>query len=124
MLKNHLKIAFRSFWKNKLNSFINLVGLSFGLAACTLIAMYVSHEKSYDRFHEDSDRILNLKSYFEMNGNRIGMSRFSAIVASELKDKSPHIEDAFRYFTSQDPISIKTSKASTEIFYNKNLLDA
>lgn len=57
MLKNYLKIALRNLSKRKGFAFINILGLAIGIACCLLIAVYVSHEISYDQFHEKSDRI-------------------------------------------------------------------
>ncbi|HEU5290825.1 MAG TPA: ABC transporter permease [Cyclobacteriaceae bacterium] len=60
MLKNHLKIAFRNLLKNPTYSFINIGGLSLGLASSILILLWVSHELSYDKFHTNADRIHQL----------------------------------------------------------------
>ncbi len=57
MLKNYLKIAWRNLVQNKSHAIINILGLSIGMACCILIALYVNQELSYDRFHENSDRI-------------------------------------------------------------------
>ncbi|MBU4331193.1 MAG: ABC transporter permease [Acidobacteria bacterium] len=43
--------------KNKLYSFLNIVGLAIGIACCTLIPLYVQDEMSFDRFHDNADRI-------------------------------------------------------------------
>lgn len=60
MFKNYLKIAYRSILKNKSYSFINIFGLGIGLASFLLIGIYITHELSYDTFHEDSDRIYRI----------------------------------------------------------------
>lgn len=57
MLTNYLKIAFRSLFKNKVFTAINILGLAIGMAACLLILRYVFFESSYDRFHRDGDRL-------------------------------------------------------------------
>ncbi len=57
MLTNYLKIAFRNLRKQRGYALTNVVGLSIGLTCCLLIALYVRYEISYDRFHEDADRI-------------------------------------------------------------------
>jgi len=57
MLKNYLKVAFRNFKKHKGFSFINVAGLSIGLACCALILLFIKDELSYDRFHTKADRI-------------------------------------------------------------------
>lgn len=57
MLKNYLKVALRNLRKYKGYTSINVIGLAVGMAVCLLIFSYVSHELSYDRYHEKSDRI-------------------------------------------------------------------
>lgn len=63
MLKNYIKIAFRNLTKNKIYSSINIFGLSIGVACCLLILLYLTNEFSYDRFHENSDRIYRTWEY-------------------------------------------------------------
>ncbi len=60
MFKNYLTIAFRSLFKQKVFSVINILGLSTGIASCLLIMMYVTHQFSYDNFHEKADRIYKI----------------------------------------------------------------
>ena len=54
MFSNYLKTAWRNLIKNKVFSFINIAGLSVGMAACLLILQYVSFELSYDRFNKNA----------------------------------------------------------------------
>jgi putative ABC transport system permease protein len=60
MIKNYLKIAFRSLIKQKIYSVINILGLAAGIASCVLIVMFVMDEFSYDSFHGNRDRIYKL----------------------------------------------------------------
>jgi putative ABC transport system permease protein len=53
MFSNHFKIAWRSLWKNKLFSGINIVGLAIGIASCLLLLSYVAFQFSYDSFHQN-----------------------------------------------------------------------
>lgn len=57
MLKNYIKIALRSLFKQKMYSFINMSGLALGVACCALILLYTTNEWSFDEFHSKSDRI-------------------------------------------------------------------
>lgn len=57
MLKNYIKIAFRNLIKSRVYTFINVIGLSVGIAGFLMIAMHVEDELSYDKFHEKSDRV-------------------------------------------------------------------
>ena len=53
----NIKIAIRNQKRNKLFTFINILGLSLGLACCMAIVLYVSHELSYDKYHKHSKDI-------------------------------------------------------------------
>jgi putative ABC transport system permease protein len=57
MLHNYLKIAFRSLWRSKIHAFINVLGLSLGIACCVLIALFVKDEWTFDTFHTKAHRI-------------------------------------------------------------------
>jgi len=60
MLKNYFKIAIRSLLKNSVYSFINITGLSIGIACSVLILLWVADEYSYDRFHKNYNSIYKL----------------------------------------------------------------
>jgi putative ABC transport system permease protein len=55
MLSNYITIIFRKLRKERLYSIINLSGLTIGLTAFLLIALYVRDELSYDKFHTDQE---------------------------------------------------------------------
>ncbi|MFZ6011802.1 MAG: ABC transporter permease [Bacteroidota bacterium] len=71
MLGNYLTTAYRNVLKNKTFSFINIVGLSIGLAACLLIFQFVSFEFSYDKFHEKFNRTYRVTNDRFQNGKLI-----------------------------------------------------
>jgi len=53
----NIKLIFRSLWKDKTTSAINIIGFAFSISICLIIALYVLHESSYDKFHENYDKI-------------------------------------------------------------------
>ncbi len=57
MFRSYFTITLRSLIKHRMYAGINIVGLSIGLSAFLLIGLFVRYELSYDRFHEDVDRI-------------------------------------------------------------------
>lgn len=61
MWKNYLLVAYRNLLKHKVFSAINLFGLALGMTASLIIIQYVRFEFSYDRFHENSDRIYRVQ---------------------------------------------------------------
>ncbi|TWI79350.1 putative ABC transport system permease protein [Lacibacter cauensis] len=62
MFRNYLKTAFRNLAKNKVYSFINIAGLSIGLACAMLILLYTKDEASYDRFLPGVNNIYRIVS--------------------------------------------------------------
>lgn len=70
MLKNYVKIAFRNLRKHKGYSFINIAGLAIGMACFILMVLYVINEFSYDKFHENYDRICRVIRKYEASSNR------------------------------------------------------
>ncbi len=57
MLRNYLKIAFRSLLRSKAHSIINILGLGIGIACCILIVLFVKDEWTFDTFHTKAERI-------------------------------------------------------------------
>ncbi len=78
MLRNYLTIALRNLAKNKVYTAINIVGLSVAFASAFLLFLTAAHEFSYDRFHENRDRIFRV--YFQSNTAR-GLERTSMMPA-------------------------------------------
>jgi ABC-type antimicrobial peptide transport system permease subunit len=57
-----LLILLRRFGRNKLSSFLNVAGLSIGIAVSLVIFMIISHELSIDAFHKNRDSIYRVVS--------------------------------------------------------------
>ena len=68
MLKNYIKLAFRNMWKDKLNSSINILGLSVGIAFALLIFLFVRNEFSYNKFHENAENIYRINRMGDLPG--------------------------------------------------------
>lgn len=107
MLQNYLKIALRQLGRHKGYTVINILGLAIGMACCLLILMYVQDELSYDKFHEDGDRIHRMA----LERTYPGRSRLYAIIphsyAHSVKDEYPEVEDATRMFFFQGTVTFR-----------------
>jgi ABC-type antimicrobial peptide transport system permease subunit len=64
MLKKQLLFSLRRLARHKLNTTINVLGLTLGILSCLVIFLFVSFEFSYDKFHPDGDRIYRLVGGF------------------------------------------------------------
>ena len=116
MLKNYLKIAFRSMKRHKGYAFMNILGLAVGMACCILILLYVQYELSYDRCHTDADHIY-----------RILLSREGFIdqpfagspprLTSALKDTCPEVIHATRVKNEVTSVRYKTQFFRENRFY-------
>ncbi|HEY4324909.1 MAG TPA: ABC transporter permease [Mucilaginibacter sp.] len=96
MIKNYLKIAWRNIWKNKVFSAINIIGLSVGMAACIVIMLFVSYEKSFDNFHTKNIYRLNEVQTIGQQGatQKVALSMFP--MGPTLKQEFPEIKNFTR----------------------------
>ncbi len=65
MLKNYFTIAWRNLMKNKVFSFINVLGLTIGITVCMMIFLFIMNEFSFDKFHKDGDRIYEVMRIYD-----------------------------------------------------------
>ena len=101
MLSNYLKIALRTFLRNKIYSFVNIGGLALGLATCLLTVLYVTDELSYDGFHTNKDRIYRVIGGQTLNNAPIyNAALMPAPLATEFKASYPEVEDVTRFCTA------------------------
>src|ERR1700709_2778905 len=69
MIKNYLKIAWRNIIKNRASSFINVGGLSVGMAVAMLIGLWIWNELSFNKYHQNYDRIGQVMLNQNFNGS-------------------------------------------------------
>ena len=99
MLKNYLITTLRQIKKNQAFSFINIFGLSLGMAACLVIFQYVNFHTSFDKFHTNSDQIFRLESEAFKNGESIGNSiNAPSMMGQSLKEQSSLITEVARFY--------------------------
>ena len=106
MIKNYFKIAWRNLWKNKVFSFINVVGLAIGMAACIVIMLFVLYERSFDNFHKKNIYRLNEVQKFEgmVAVQKVALSMFP--MGPTLKNDFPEITNFTRiWWNSKNQIT-------------------
>ena len=117
MLKNYLKIAWRSLLKNKFYSLINISGLAVGLATGILLLLWVQNELSYDKFNKNYRQIYKLSEHFNSNGHEMTWSSVPASMAVYAKS-NPAIKSTVRILTEFDQ-NISNKKRSKIFDGNK-----
>jgi len=97
MIRNYVKIAWRNLMKNKFFSFINIFGLSVGLACCMLIALYLNYETSYDGYQQNINNLYQVGTSFVAKGIKDDPIPFtSPPVAAAMKREFPEVADYTR----------------------------
>lgn len=107
MLKNYFKTASRNLRKNRMFTLLNIVGLSIGLAGFILITAYVVDELSYDRFHDNADRIVRVNSHIHIGESKLDMALTSDMMGPALEEEYPEVEAFVRLYTANGAKLIK-----------------
>jgi len=97
MFKNYFKTALRNLWKNKVFSFINIMGLALGLACSLLIMLWVNDEYSVDAFHENGSQLYSVYERQNHDGVWSAFHGSPGIMADEMKRVLPEVQYATNY---------------------------
>ena len=97
MLKNYFTVAIRNLRKHSFYSFINVAGLSTGIAVCLIIVLFVLNEISYDQYNVNANRIYRIHSDIKFAGNAYNMLYGPAPMAATLAAEYPEVEAAIRF---------------------------
>jgi putative ABC transport system permease protein len=104
MIKNILKHSLRSLKKQKGYVFINIMGLSIGLACSLIITLFVIHQLSYDNYHEKKDRIFRLVLDGKIGEQEVLASYTASIIGPTMKNDFPEVESFCRMNTFGETI--------------------
>jgi putative ABC transport system permease protein len=118
MFKNYFKTAFRNLLHNKIYSFINIAGLSLGLACAMLIMLYVNDEVSYDRFHKNVSQIYRIdKETTKDNGDFHYNSYTGYFPGPRFAARIPEIKSFMRFQPGETEIKTGSDVQSQNICY-------
>lgn len=128
MLKHNILVTFRGFKRHKLTFFINLIGLSTGLAASLLILLWVQDERSVDTFHEKDDQLYWAMTHFELPAGPVTWNYTSGRLGRTMIEKYPEVEDAVwigdQYFIPRGVLTYKGDNFETQgLFASRNFFE-
>lgn len=86
MLRNYFKIAFRNLIKNKGYTFINIAGLAAGMAVALLIGLWLWDEVTYNRYHQNYDRLAQVWQHNMYNGVKQSQMSNPYLMAEEIRN--------------------------------------
>jgi putative ABC transport system permease protein len=97
MIKNYLLISFRNLRKHFSYSLINIFGLGLGLATFILLMVWIQHEISYDKFHENSNRIYRASMEYSFGGQVAKTSVSPTALLPTLQKNFPEIQTGYGF---------------------------
>jgi putative ABC transport system permease protein len=120
MLRNVLTIAIRNLFRHKFFSVINLVGLSFAFAACLMIWLFVTHQRNYDTFHENADRIYRINQTYIWGDDDALFGSTGPAVRQAITDEVPEFEAMTRVHTPGEKVVSITDPQGELIVYDED----
>ncbi|QEM11633.1 ABC transporter permease [Mucilaginibacter rubeus] len=85
MFKNNFKIAWRNLTRNRASSFINIGGLAVGMAVSMMIGLWIWDELSFNKYHQNYDRIVAVMQREKFLGNIAVTDHMPYRLVNELK---------------------------------------
>jgi ABC-type antimicrobial peptide transport system permease subunit len=116
LLKNYFKIAWRSLLKNKSSSFINIGSLSIGIAVSLLISLWIWDELSFNTYHKNYNRIVEVVQKQKFLGNIKVWDKMPYPLLDEIKNNYRH---SFKHVAAALPSDDGYSLAVNEKIISK-----
>jgi putative ABC transport system permease protein len=107
MLRNYIKMAFRNIKRYKGYSFINIAGLTVGMACFILIFLWVNDELNYDTYHTHSSRLYRIILKKAGEPGDPGIPSTPYILPKILKEEYPEIVEVTRVRTQGYPSAVR-----------------
>lgn len=104
MIRNYLKIAWRNLWKNKMFSFINIMGLALGMTCSLLITLWVQDELAMDRFHKNDKRLYRVMENQHYTGVINTYPSTPGLLADNITKDIPEIKMASQMLWEESPL--------------------
>jgi putative ABC transport system permease protein len=114
MFAKLVKHSLRALNRQRGYVFINIVGLSFGIACSLVIALFILHEFSYDRFNEKHERLYQLVLDGKIGGQEMQVSNTCSPVGPTIRKEIPEVEDITRVNTWGETIIKYQDQSFTE----------
>jgi putative ABC transport system permease protein len=117
MIKQYLKITIRNLTKQKRLAFINIFGLSIGLACSALFLLYAVNEFSFDRFHKNAKNIYRVYEWTQgrPGSEAQGDAGLYMPLGPAMKHDFPDVENYVRFQAAWDKKFVKTSDRTIQL---------
>jgi putative ABC transport system permease protein len=116
MIRNYIRIGIRNLGRHKVHAFINIAGLSLGMACCLLLFLLIRHEWSYDRFHEQADNLYRTTIPYEApDGSQSYQNMMFPEFTPQLAAEFPTIAKATRLVQGTQDIAVGNESYRTRL---------
>lgn len=121
MIRNYIKIAWRGIKKDRFFSFLNIIGLGFGIASSVLIIQYLRGEWSVDKHHTDYTQIYQVNTGFNFGEGEEMFTMAPSPLATKLVTDYPEVENATRLLLPPGVNKYLLKKDETSFFEPKGI---
>ncbi|MEQ9442101.1 MAG: ABC transporter permease [Cyclobacteriaceae bacterium] len=114
MLQNYISITLRNLRRQGLYAFLNIFGLSVGIASCLLIVLYIVDELRYDTFHSQADQLYRVVVDDQVGGNELQTSLTPSPLAPAIHQDVPEVASVLRYYPYEQLVFQAGDQSFTE----------
>src|SRR5215831_17219882 len=116
MIRNYLKIAFRSLFKNKVTNCINIFGLSISMAAAVLVILWVQNELSFDNYHKGTAHLYRITNHVKVTNETLVWEHSPMPLIEYAKKEIPGVISVASFKKAYTPVM----NVNGELFNQKN----
>jgi putative ABC transport system permease protein len=121
MLKNYFKTAFRSLWREKGSSLINISGLTLGITSSIVLFLIITHYASYDNFHSKREYVYRVVHQSKGNNGMGYGAGVPAVLPEAFRNDFPEVEEVvFISYRSGSLITVPQPGGAEPKRYNED----
>ncbi|HEX7494546.1 MAG TPA: ABC transporter permease, partial [Bacteroidales bacterium] len=117
MIKILIRNGFRSLIKQLPYSFVNILGMTIGVASVLVIVIWIAVETSYDNFHKDGDRTYRVGMIFKTPNMVFNSASINAPAGPEFKREFPEVENMVRFDFMTESVIYNDRTSKLNVFY-------
>ena len=110
MLKNFLIVTYRNILRNKINTLLNVSGLSIGVIVCLLIGVWLQRELTFDNFHPNGEQIFRLSNTFKSESESFSQAPSGPAFGAHIPKELPSVLSACRLIREEYKIQVGTTE--------------
>ncbi len=111
------KSILRNLWKNRINSVINILGLSLGLTSCLFLYVYLKYEHTFDTHQPKADQIFRVNVTKQYPNRLMQDGNTESMLGTAMRNEMPDLEAVIQTFgPSNALVSIHPSTPDERTF--------